>query len=164
MVTVREQARQDAAEFLRENWNGTIPVDPFKIAESLDLDLQVTSLKPGVSGAIVADGNRTTILVERSNSYERKAFTCAHELGHYVDRSKRNDAEYSFVDLRTDQKSYDAHEIYANEFAANLLMPPAEFMESVRTYGSDYAVAAEFAVSPAAVRTRRARLGLGTNG
>jgi len=160
-VTVRQQARADAAQILRDYWDGSLPVDPFKIANQLGMEVQITSLKDGISGAIIADGKSSPkILIEAAESYGRKTFTCAHEIGHYVDRRRVNDAQYSFVDQRAVLGPRDGHEIYADEFAANLLMPEERFRELYAEYESDRMMAAEFGVSVSAARVRRERLGI----
>jgi Zn-dependent peptidase ImmA (M78 family) len=54
----------------------------------------------------------------------RQRFTCAHEIGHYL-RRKRTGARGRFVDYRDTLAGLgtDVEEIYANQFAAALLMP-----------------------------------------
>ena len=61
-----------------------------------------------------------TILVPSERPAGRRAFTCAHELGHwYFNHGTR------LEDLKEQEKggSDDPEEILANQFAANLLMP-----------------------------------------
>jgi len=64
-----------------------------------------------------------------------------------------------FVDLRSDRGQGTASEIYANEFAGNLLMPAPE----VRRLGNEgedtIAMAAYFGVSVSAMGYRRQVLG-----
>lgn len=157
-MLVKEAAKQAAEEVLAEHWDGsTFPVDPFAIAEELGMKVIVSSLRPELSGAIIATPDDVTILVEESDNFGRQTFTCAHELGHYFERKQAGDEEYSFVEERLPGK-YDLHEFYADEFAANLLMPAADFRSELKAHGSDYLAAAKFGVNPAAVRKRRERL------
>jgi len=159
-MLVRDAARQAAEETLRTYWDGTYPVDPFEIARRMGLTVKVTALRPDISGAIVAEGrDDVTILVDPGDNYGRMAFTCAHELGHFKEREAKDDPEYSFVELRSGGR-YDLHEFYADEFAGNLLMPEEPFRREIRMHGSDRLTAATFAVTPAAVRKRRQRLGI----
>jgi len=157
-MLVKEAAKVAAESVLKEHWDGsTFPIDPFGIADSLGMKVIVASLRPELSGAIVAQAGEITILVEESDNFGRQTFTCAHELGHYFERKQAGDEEYSFVEERLPGK-YDLHEFYADEFAGNLLMPEKHFRADIKAHGSDYLAAAKFGVSPAAVRKRRERL------
>ncbi|MFE9232068.1 ImmA/IrrE family metallo-endopeptidase [Cellulosimicrobium funkei] len=158
-MLVKDAARQDATKVLDRYWDGRFPVDPFRLAKGMGIDVRVTSLRPDLSGAIVAENGRVTILVDETDNYGRQAFTCAHELGHFHERKRKGDEDFSFEEYRIPGK-YDLHEFYADEFAANLLMPEREFRREIRRHGSDYLAAATFGVSPAAVRKRRERLKL----
>lgn len=156
-MLVKDAAREDAKSALDQYWNGTLPVDPFYIAQRMGIEVRVTSMRADLSGAIVAEGGAVTILVDSSDNYGRQSFTCAHELGHYFERQRKGDKEFSFKEFRHSGK-YDLHEFYADEFAANLLMPEVAFRHVVKRFGSDNLVAAQFAVSPGAVRKRREKL------
>lgn len=159
-MLVKEAAKLAAQEVLKEHWDGTtFPIDPFEIADKLGMKVIVGSLRPELSGAIIAQPGDITILVEESDNFGRQTFTCAHELGHYFERKQAGDDEYSFVEVRL-PGNYDLHEFYADEFAGNLLMPEAAFRADIKTHGSDYLAAAKFGVNPAAVRMRRKRLGI----
>ncbi|OIH99750.1 MULTISPECIES: ImmA/IrrE family metallo-endopeptidase [unclassified Curtobacterium] len=155
-MLVKDAAR-DAAERIRaEHWNGTFPVDPVAIARSMELDVKFTSMLPGISGAIVVRPGSAQVLIEDTDAYGRKMFTCAHEVGHFVERRAQDDRSYSFVEKRGGE--YDLHEFYADEFAGALLMPASEFRKQERKLGSDYLLASYFGVSPTAVQKRRERL------
>ena len=159
-MLVKDAARIDAAEVLREHGGPTYPIDPFAIAKRLWFKVEITSLRPEISGAIVAKGPEdVTILIEESDAVGRQTLTCAHELGHFFERKRNGDLDFSFEEWR-EPGHYDLHEFYADELAGNLLMPEKRFKEVVRQHGSDYLIAAEFGVSPAAVRKRRQKLGL----
>lgn len=157
-MLVKVAARLAAAQVLKDYWDGTFPVNPVEIAESKNIDVEFESLRPGVSGAIVATPFATTILIDRDENYGRQMFTCAHELGHYEERMANDDEEFSFVEQRS--KKYDLHEFYADEFAGNLLMPEADFRKQVSEGCSEYMMAARYGVTPAAISKRKERLGL----
>lgn len=85
-------------------------------------------------------------------------FTCAHELGHYVERKASHDSDFSFVERRS--AKYDLHEFYADEFAENLLLPETEFRAKWKACKSDILMSSHFGVSTAAIKKRRDRLGI----
>jgi len=104
------------------------PAVPVKqIAKQLGLRIQLAHLDEATSGMLVRRrGHQPLIVINRGNSKQRRTFTIAHEIGHFllhpskslwVDRveiAARNE-----VSARGD----DRREIEANNFAAALLMP-----------------------------------------
>ena len=165
---IKAAAREDAEQALASYWDGQFPVDPFDIAEQMGIHAQSVPLKPNLSGAIIADESGISIFVQEADNFGRQTFTCAHELGHFHERKRKNDLEYSFTEERvppeelerTRRGEFDPKEFYADEFAANLLMPEEEFRKTFKKYGSDHVAAAKFGVNPAAIRLRRKRLGI----
>jgi Zn-dependent peptidase ImmA (M78 family) len=106
-------------------------------------------------------GQDPTIMINESDSTNRRRFTCAHELGHYVRRS--DDAEeYATVDLRSGLSAVgvDEDEIYANEFAASLLMPRREVKRLITEGFADWEMAIRFKVSREAMQFRLKNLKL----
>lgn len=111
-VTAALQLRRQVGRRLDE------PVCPFDIAEQLGIRVQFEPL-PSMEGMYSPDG--PTIVIGSLRPRGRRAFTCAHELGHHVfghglrvdevvpdgaTRQRRDDAEYS-----------------ADRFASAFLMP-----------------------------------------
>jgi Zn-dependent peptidase ImmA (M78 family) len=139
-----------------------LPVNPFVIAGRLGIKAYSASLDQAVSGMLIKKpGEDPEIYVHASDSPNRQRFTCAHELGHYVKRSATGDVEWEYVehrDLLTSQGS-NQEEIYANQFAASLLMPREKVEELHKTLGA-VALAYEFGVSPEAMHYRLVNLGL----
>ena len=71
------------------------------------------------------------IYIDKDQPASRYRFSAAHELGHYVDRSRRLDVLPRDIDRRSDKmpdfKTPEGkREIWANEFAGELLMPLEE--------------------------------------
>jgi Zn-dependent peptidase ImmA (M78 family) len=162
-------AEEDARQILTTVWaNGgegieiQLPVNPFVIAERLGIKAYSASLDENISGMLIKKpGEDPEIYVHASDSPNRQRFTCAHELGHYVKRSATADIEWEYVehrDLLTSQGS-NPEEIYANRFAASLLMPKEKVEELRKTLGP-VALAYEFGVSPEAMHYRLVNLGL----
>lgn len=121
----RYDASVAARELLEECWDGTLPVDPVHVARTMGVKVLDASLDDDVSGALVKEeGADPSILLNASDSRNRKRFTCAHELGHFIRRTDEPH-KYEYVDYRDQRSSTgtDEEEMFANRFAANLLMP-----------------------------------------
>jgi hypothetical protein len=160
VVLVKDVARRAADDVLNEYWDGRLPVDPVRIAETLGMSVWSADLPDNESGRIVKQhGQPAQIYLNRNEPDGRQNFTCAHELGHWFERKAQSDEEYSFVDRRDDRPK-DAHEWYAEHFAANLLMPAKEFIQACDEGSGVRDLMQRFAVSPAAVRSRMRNLGL----
>jgi Zn-dependent peptidase ImmA (M78 family) len=132
----RVDAEKDASRILLTIWAPgntslttiPIPVDPVLIAKRLGIETFEVELDPNVSGALIKRvGRDPSILLNEKDSDNRKRFSCAHELGHFVRRSNlmQGSEEYEYVDLRGPLASTgeNADEVYANQFGAALLMP-----------------------------------------
>jgi Zn-dependent peptidase ImmA (M78 family) len=166
---LKQSAARAATEVLDSYWwepsepyEWQVPVDPFAIASDLGVDVYVADLKPDVSGAIRRRRTgRPVIYIKRGDAHVRQRFTCAHELGHYKQRIDSGDAEFEFVDFRGTLASTGTHsdEIYANQFAAELLMPK-DVVKTLKWQGVD-GLAATFNVSSQAMGLRLRNLGLG---
>lgn len=162
-------AEDDARELLKTAWTPTgggddvpLPVDPFAIAQALGIKAFSAPLDKGVSGMLVKRaGEDAEIYVHAADSLNRQRFTCAHELGHYVRRVAAEDTEWEYVehrDLLTSQGT-NPDEIYANQFAAALLMPREVVEARLAELGSRGLAAApslavEFGVSADAMQYR----------
>lgn len=130
-----KMAKQKAEAFLRDEGMTTLPVDPFAIAASRDIEVKP---KPdttgGVSGMLLRRGDVFGILYAthvRSEGFQR--FSVGHELGHYfldghVDHILPQDGIHTshagFV-------SADPYELEADQFAAGLLMPGTPFKQAL---------------------------------
>ncbi len=156
-----------ASGILRDVWKDRgYPVDPVWIARHLGLNVIEAGLQPEVSGALVKKPDEDPVIVLNANdSLTRKRFTCAHELGHYVYRLTKNGTHapsYEYVDLRgpVAAEGTNPEEVYANTFAANLLMPE----DALRAWHSDgqhpLLIASRLGVSGDAVGFRLKNLGL----
>jgi len=156
------QAERAATEVLDECWDGRLPIDPVRIAGTFGLKAFSADLDENVSGMLVKQkGSDPEILLNKEDSRNRKRFTAAHELGHFIRRSERPE-EYEYVDYR-DQRSSSGtveEERFANSFAANLLMP-REAVASLHEEGMpDFLLAKQFGVSREAMQHRLDNLGL----
>lgn len=160
MALVKDVARAAAQRALDDHWDGQIPVDPAKIAMDLGMYVYRGYLAEDQSGMIrKLAGEPAEIFLNANEPPLRQNFTCAHELGHWFERERQSDEEYAFVDHR-DEKPNDAHEWFAEHFAANLLMPEREFIAAADRGLSVDALSDRFVVSRPAVRNRLRALGL----
>jgi IrrE N-terminal-like domain len=130
-----KMAKQQAEGFLRDEGITTLPVDPFAIARSRDIEVKP---KPdtagGASGMLLRHGNAFGILYAThiaSEGFQR--FSVGHELGHYfleghIDHVLPMDGVHTshagFV-------SADPYELEADQFAAGLLMPSDPFKRAL---------------------------------
>lgn len=126
-----KMAKQKAEAFLRDEGITALPVDPFAIAASRDIEVKP---KPdtagGVSGMLLRHGDMFGISYAthiKSEGFQR--FSVGHELGHYfldghIDHILPQDGVHTshagFV-------SADPYELEADQFAAGLLMPGTPF-------------------------------------
>lgn len=160
-------AERDAEEMLRTHWareDGTIPlpVDPIAIAGKLDIKVFTAPLEQNVSGKLFMKvGQDPEIYLNQADSYNRQRFTCAHELGHWTKHVAEGVESGEIVDYRGPLSSTgtDHQEIYANQFAAALLMPAEEVQRlTERGYGP-IAIADTLRVSPDAAAFRVTNVG-----
>jgi Zn-dependent peptidase ImmA (M78 family) len=155
MTMVWEAARQQARD-LRERFDTS---DPFEICRALGIHVYETNMPDGSAGMIVKrEGEDAEIFLEADDVAARRRFTCAHELGHYIERTNiAGDRDFSFRERRGAE--YNLHEFFADEFAGELLMPAVEFEHLWRDRGyTTTSLAAHFRVSANAIERRRARL------
>lgn len=164
MMSTSRNPVADAQNVLETYWADSggdlrFPVDPVKIARQLGAAVYIADLAPGVSGQLEADDWGQTILLSPDNGPNRQRFTCAHEIGHLVDRAKRGGPAV-FTDYRDGRaaEGTDAAEIYANQFAAELLMPAEQVRKLAREGWDTQHMASRFGVSQAAMGIRRDNL------
>jgi Zn-dependent peptidase ImmA (M78 family) len=159
-----------AKELLTAVWSPTweemsYPIDPAKVAERLGVKVFKADLNQQVSGMLLKQPARDPeIYLNGSDSPNRQRFSCAHELGHYVKRtSVEGSAEaMEYVDFRDplSAEGLDPEEVWANQFAAALLMPRELVKRAHKELHSPAALAGEFGVSTDAMNFRLQNLGL----
>ena len=157
-------ADSEATCVLTSHWGGRgFPVDPVTIGLRLGIKVMEAELPEAVSGAIFKDaGTDPIIIIEQTDSRNRKRFSCAHEIGHYIWRSGNDSDSYQYVDLRSVSSTLgtDPEEIFANQFGASLLMPDPEVRKQRAKTRSKSALARHFGVSLEAIRFRLTNLRL----
>ncbi len=162
-MRVVDLARRDADDTRRSHWGAILPVNPFEIATAMGVRIREAVLRDGISAMLIRDqGRDPEIVLAIGDSQQRQYFSCAHEIGHYVERVRTDpNGDFAFVDYRDNRHADDLHELYANEFAANLLMPAAAVRQLREREGlGAIALAQRFDVSLSAMQTRLRLLGL----
>lgn len=159
-----KDARELRAEVGRQDPRAVqLPIDPIRIADALGIDVYTARMQAGVSGTLEkVSGSDPVIYLDQDDSLNRQRFTCAHELGHYVKRTAHGDGDYDFVDYRDQLASTGTRqeEVYANQFAAALLMPEELVRAEHRRGSGPVRPALRFGVSDDAMGYRLQNLGL----
>lgn len=156
-MLVKDKARTDASDVLRETWTLGAPVDPERIASQLNMVVTRLPLEDGISGMLKAEPGWVEIFVNSNDPEARQRFTIAHEIGHYYERTSRGLDDFNIIDYRSTD-GYNLHEFYADEFAASLLMPATALRELLAQGLSIPLIAAHFRVSVPAAKMRVDRL------
>ncbi|MGH2817395.1 MAG: ImmA/IrrE family metallo-endopeptidase [Actinomycetota bacterium] len=169
-MAIQQEATRAADSLLDALWPGGrddpgLPIDPVQIAKRLGIDVYETELEPDVAAVLVKEpGQDPTIALNADDSPNRKRFSCAHEVGHFMRRSDSLQGvdEYAYLDKRDafSGQGRNPEEIYANNFAASLLMPE-ELVKFFHRHGSRPSeMALRFDVSQEAMEHRINNLGL----
>lgn len=151
-------------------------VEPFVDVEALvkkmDIDLEYDDLDDEISGFLIFNEAKSTIVVNSNHHPNRQRFTIAHEIGHFELHAKTSQKEL-FVDRKfaRDMNSSTGEiieEKEANSFAAELLMPEKMLRSEMENSGMDFVddvfmlvLARKFRVSDQALGYRLGKLGLG---
>jgi Zn-dependent peptidase ImmA (M78 family) len=117
-----EIIRREARKVLDQLKIRTAPIPVDKIASALGAKIKYAPYEGEIAGMLVRGKDETVIGVNSLHHPNRQRFTIAHELGHlllhkdevHIDRAFRNSIS---------SQAIDPHEIEANRFAAELLMP-----------------------------------------
>lgn len=142
-----------------------------KLAKLLKINLKEEYLGDDVSGFFVLTDTDSIITSNKNDGKERKRFTIAHEIGHFILHSKEQPI---FID-KTPQVMFrnsssstgeDFKEREANAFAASLLMPKKLIEHEILNTPNDFDLAIiylakKFGVSQQAMTFRLSNLGYG---
>lgn len=161
---IKKEAAADAAHVLRSTFRLRAPVDPIAIAQELGIQVLEGELdRDRLGGLVMEPGEEPKIYMNQLDLLIRRRLTCAMELGHYVRRSAETN-RYGRVDRRSDhpKSEQDPESVYAEEFAACLLMPDLDVKVMTELGVDDLEMAVRFQVSRELVQLRLSDLGLGT--
>jgi hypothetical protein len=136
-VVRRKHIREVVGQLLSEHRIHSGPVNVEAIARGMGLVIRYVPAPEDHSGFLIRDSatDRTIIGVNQNHSYNRKRFTIAHEIGHFLlhkfDKIHVDRTNIGFLIKNRDGRSAegeDSEEREANLFAAELLMP-RQFIE-----------------------------------
>lgn len=158
---IRQKAREDAAK-TAELYLGdsAFPVDPVAVARDMGAQVFSAQLGDDVYGMVKGTANGIEIFIDEDNPRVRQRFTVAHEIGHVVSNSGVLAAGVGYVEKRSEEGTGTADEIYANEFAASILMPADAVTEAHKDNPNIFRLAKHFDVSTSAMGWRLRHLGL----
>jgi Zn-dependent peptidase ImmA (M78 family)/transcriptional regulator with XRE-family HTH domain len=140
------------------------PIDVLMLASDLGVRVIEWDFSEAVDGLIIQLPDGPAIGLRYDQFPQRKRFTVAHELGHYVLRHHATfHVDYADVGgTAGDSPTYNwRHEREANDFAANLLMPADAVRRRHNKGSSVSSLSSVFDVSKQAMGFRLAALGLG---
>jgi len=170
MPSIKELSKK--ANLLLEKFSiSKPPVHIKEIVKGLGIDIRSEDLGESVSGFIVFKNETPVICVNKNDGIERKRFTIAHELCHFLFHRSSKDALFisKVVHFRDELSSLGElnKEKEANAFAAALLMPELFISESIKKLPNNMSdedaikkLAAEFKVSEVAMTYRLSNLKL----
>ena len=151
-----------------EHYASKPPVDVKAMANALGLTYVERRMHPDESGGIEYKDRQYIVFVNDSETEQRKRFTAAHEIAHYL-LHRDILRERGHMDRLFDSAAYDNpeepltryHEVQANKYAASLLMPKFAIRDQM-AHGNNTlsGLAEKFNVSRKAMRIRLDNLGV----
>ncbi|OJW71572.1 MULTISPECIES: ImmA/IrrE family metallo-endopeptidase [unclassified Spirosoma] len=173
----QKQIEELATQVLMETGCYRTPVDVNLIAAKKGVNISPYDFGEDVTGVLILEGDKATIGVNKNNNNndQRRRFTIAHELGHFILQHQRSGVfvdtptQYFTILYRDSKSSTGEHlqEREANAFAAALLMPEKLVMNYLNNTKFDFKkddiiqlLAKEFDVNPQAMSFRLSNLGL----
>jgi hypothetical protein len=144
------EAERAAEEVIEDRKLDTLPICPFAIAKSVDIEVQPkVSADPGVSGFLMRVENGFGIGYAthiKSDGFIR--FSVAHELGHYFIPGHPEIVLPEGQTLHSSRSGYvsgDPTERQADVFATTVLMPESLFLPALRNAGVGFEAIASLA-------------------
>ena len=148
----------------------TIPISVEGIAAFLGIKIEYADLGEDCSGILVRKGDRAVIGVNRDHHPNRRRFSIAHEIAHYILHKGDTYIDKGYLVNFRDRESGSGtkqEEMSANAFAAALLMPTKQVKEAFSKQPFDLTdepglgrLASKFKVSPQALTYRLVNLQL----
>lgn len=101
-----------------------LPIEIDQIIRKYGIVKKESKLPENEFGAIVINDDFSAMIINETDHVTRKRFTAAHELGHFISYRYRG-LTGTRIDKRDSRSSNgtDIEEIFANKFAAAILMP-----------------------------------------
>jgi len=134
-------AKHHAKTLLKDFAIKTVPVDPYEIAEEMDVTVTEDDCEGYTGMLLVVDGQALISVKESIREQSKKKFTVGHEIGHYSIPGHITKERYFFKCTDQDLNIFGkkgGEEAEANEFAAELLMPEDIFKERIKVKNLSY--------------------------
>jgi Zn-dependent peptidase ImmA (M78 family) len=116
-----------------------IPTPLPRVAAAVGIHEIIGQKTNGFEGVLITNAAKTigSIAYNENSRPERRRFTIAHELGHFLMPLHGANAQCAKADMGvlTSKDTNRAHEAEANRFAAALLMPRTLFLRDMRRLG-----------------------------
>ncbi len=134
-VSAEELANKVLEEVKKEKGKLEFPIDPFELLKREGILISLMNTET-LSGIIINDLKNVTIVgINRNDPLSRQRFTAAHEYCHFIkDLKKGKDSEDTIQCLKNSKSDI---ELYANKFAACLLMPIEELKKICNVYKNE---------------------------
>jgi len=167
MERVAKMASESEWEIVKQ-FASDPPVDVKRLASKLGLTYVEKNMPSDESGGISYDGLQYVISINSDETSQRKRFTAAHEIAHYLlhrdilKQTGHMDRLFDSAAYRNPSDPFTpAQEVQANRYAASLLMPKFAIEGEInRGTNSVSKLASKFDVSKIAMRYRLENLGL----
>lgn len=166
-MSSEDKARKMAKQILKKHNVKKIPVDLYKIAKELKINITKEPFTDNISGVFIrkgTEGDKLSIGINKDHHEHRQRFTIGHEIGHFLLHSgailhyDREEEERQLYFRAEDVLSLD--EIEANQFSAALLMPEDHLRKDFFKDPSIRRLADKYKVSNDAMEYRLVNLGL----
>ncbi len=140
------------------------PLDVEGLADKFDITINLESLENDLSGILYKDdAGKWIIVVNQLHHENRRRYTIAHELGHYILHRHLKDRFEDEIFFRGGKPLNEEYQ--ANEFANCILMPEQKFRQFIKDgVNTIETLASEFHVSTIALRIRAKNLGMSGHG
>lgn len=113
-------------KLLKDNDLRHEPINVNALAKFLDVQVSYERIEDEISAMLLIENKKANIVVNSSHHRNRKRFSLAHELGHFVLHASDKDSLFidrSFFRNKISSIGESRQEIEANAFAGALLMP-----------------------------------------
>lgn len=131
------------------------PIQMERLISRYKITVSLENLVHEEYGAIKIDENSAIMLINKNDSITRQRFTMAHELGHFISYKLQGKTGRR-IDYRNGNSSSgkDLEEVFANKFAAAILMPKSLLLKALEITGDIKSLASIFNVSAEAMTYR----------
>ena len=111
-------------DFVLARWDGTLPVDSFKISKELSIIITPDMFLNDKNLSMIVTKNNNTILINPTETQQRQRFLVAYALGYLLNYDNKLRVHKENIMIYKNPKK--SHEIMTNElidFSLNFLVP-----------------------------------------